>query len=243
VSPGGGTGEPDNCLNTAEEPQFDKNLQTSLTGLPEKIVAGSGFHNFKLNVANKGKTAYKRVDLGVFAAQVDGDTLETKPGLLVLQYQDPASGKWVNISLKEDTADAGYLGYTDVKAKESFSVDLRVSVDKSAPAGFGYAVSAGAYADDKGNCVFSDDGSFYQFDILAAGKDPGKPNDAKPQEGGQTPIPAKPVGDTEIQPVGYLAETGSSSATPVIGLVGGITVLLGAGVVFALKRRRNNTAA
>ncbi|MFD4138764.1 LAETG motif-containing sortase-dependent surface protein [Streptomyces sp. NPDC058572] len=224
-----------------KEPQFDENLQTALKGLPSKIVAGSGFHNFKLSVSNKGENSYKRVDLGVFAASIDEDITEDTSGYLTLQYKDPESGEWNNISLDENDEGAGYLGYTDVKAKESFSIDLRLSVDGKAPAGFGYAISIGVYADDKGNCVYSDDEAFYEFDILAAGSEPGDVDDAEPQEGGKTPV--KPEGNTEINPQGNLAETGSDSQLPVIGAIGGITILAGAGVVFAMKRRKGNAAA
>ncbi|WP_260848614.1 LPXTG cell wall anchor domain-containing protein [Streptomyces sp. SLBN-118] len=227
-----------------EEPKFDKSLQTSLSGLPSKIVAGSGYHEFKLNVSNKGESSYKRVDLGVFAAQIDEDTWNEVTGHLSLQYKDPESGKWTAISLDENDEGAGYLGYTDVKAKESFSIDLRLSVDKSAPAGFGYAISIGIYADDKGNCVFSDDESYYEFDILAAGAKPGDVDDAEPQEGGKKPLPSKkPAGNTEIQPQGNLASTGSNSMLPTVGIAGGIAIVAGAGVVFAMKRRRSGDAA
>ncbi|MEV7088952.1 LAETG motif-containing sortase-dependent surface protein [Streptomyces sp. NPDC093085] len=221
---------------------FDENLRTSLTGLPERIVAGSGFHGFKLNVSNKSKNTYKRVDLGVFASQVDEKTWQDDAGHLTLQYQDPTSGKWVDISLADDDEAAGYLGYTDVQPKESFSINLRLSVDKSAPAGLGYAISIGLYADDEGNCVIADDDAYYEFDIVAAGSDAGKPGEAKPQTGGQKPVQAKPAGNTQIKPEGHLAETGSSSMLPVIGTVGGIAIVAGAGVMFAMKRRRSGDA-
>ncbi|MEV6394132.1 LAETG motif-containing sortase-dependent surface protein [Streptomyces sp. NPDC051907] len=235
---------PDDICDFEGEPSLDENLRTSLDGLPSKIVAGSGFHQFELNVSNKGKNAYKRVDLGVFTAQVDEDTWEDTTGHLTLQYKDPESGKWIDISLDEDDAGAGYLGYTDVKAKETFTVDLRVSVDKSAPAGFGYAMSIGIYADDEGNCVYADDESYYEFDILASGTKPGDVEDAKPQEGGKKPLPStKPAGDKEIKVEGNLAETGSDSMVPVIGIVGGIAVVAGAGVMFAMKRRRGDATA
>ncbi|AXG82797.1 LPXTG cell wall anchor domain-containing protein [Streptomyces paludis] len=222
--------------------ELDPNLSTSLSGLPDKIVAGSGFHSFKLNVSNKGKNDYKRVDLGVFTAQIDEDTWGFDTDHLTLQFQDPESGKWVDISLDAFDEGAGYLGFTDVRAKESFSINLRLNVDKSAPAGLGYAISIGAYVNDKGNCVIADDEAYYEFTIVAAGSDPGKPNEAKPQ-GGKKPLPAKPVGDKEIKPEGSLAQTGSSSMMPVIGMAGGIAIVAGAGVVFALKRRRSGEAA
>ncbi|MXG25258.1 LPXTG cell wall anchor domain-containing protein [Streptomyces sp. YIM 132580] len=235
------TSPADICDGT-EEPTFDKNLRTTLSGLPSKVVAGSGFHGFKLNVVNKGDNSYQRVDLGVFAAQVDTETWEETTGHLTLQFKDPETGVWTAISLDEDDETSGYLGYTDIKAKESFSIDLRLSVDKKAPAGFGFALTIGLYADDKGNCVFADSEQFYEFDVLAAGTAPGKPNEAEPQEGGKKPLPAKPVGNSQVKPEGTLAQTGSDSNLPVIATIGGVAVLAGAGVVFALGRRRKGGA-
>ncbi|MFE3740098.1 LAETG motif-containing sortase-dependent surface protein [Streptomyces sp. NPDC059134] len=225
------------------EVTFDKNLRTRLTGLPERIVAGSGFHAFELNVSNKGGNTYKRVDLGVFVGQIDENTWEEDSRHLTLQYKDPETGAWTGISLDDDDEGSGYLGYTDIRAKETFSVELRLSVDKSAPSGLGYAIGIGLYADDKGNCVIADDYGVYEFDIVTAGSDAGEPGEAKPQTGGKKPIPAKPAGNTEIKPVGHLAETGSSSMVPVIGMAGGIAVVAGAGVMFAMKRRRGGDAA
>ncbi|WP_445527833.1 LAETG motif-containing sortase-dependent surface protein [Streptomyces cyslabdanicus] len=227
---------PQVCNDTDDYKQ-DKNLHTSLSGLPSKIVAGSGFHNFKLNVNNSGDNAYKRVDLGVFAAQVNEKTYEVTSGYLTLQFKDPATGTWQNISLDENDEGAGYLGYTDVQAKESFSIDLRLSIDSKAPAGLGFAISIGMYADDKGNCVYSSDDDFYQFDVLAAGSKQANPGDAKPQ-GGRKSLPVKPAGDNEIVPQGHLAETGSSSALPAIALAGGAAVAVGAGAVFVVRRRK-----
>ncbi|WP_031044656.1 hypothetical protein [Streptomyces sp. NRRL F-5650] len=220
-----------------EDATFDDDLRTGLSGLPSKIVAGSGFHNFKLTVDNRGGRAYHRVDLGVFAAQINEDDFFVDTGHLTLQYKDPATGTWTGISLAQGDEGAGYLGYTDVRAKESFSVDLRLAVDEKAPSGLGFAISIGVYADDEGNCVFSGDDGYYEFDILAAGTTPAGGGDAKPQ-GGSKPLPVKPVGDTRIDPQGRLAATGSSSALPTIALAGGAAVALGVGTMFVVRRRR-----
>ncbi|MEW2314275.1 LAETG motif-containing sortase-dependent surface protein [Streptomyces bauhiniae] len=230
---------PQDCDET--DPKLDKELTTSLSGLPSKIVAGSGFHGFKLNVKNSGKHAYKRVDLGVFAAAMGEDDFSDATQYLTLQYQDPTSGKWNDISVDLDDEAAGYLGYTDVKAKESFSIDLRLSVDKKAPAGAGFAISIGSYVDDEGNCVYASDDDFYEFDILAAGTTPGPVDDSTPKpQGGSKPLPStKPAGNTQVVPQGHLAETGSSSALPAIALAGGAAVALGLGAVFVVRRRRN----
>ncbi|WP_411080812.1 LPXTG cell wall anchor domain-containing protein [Streptomyces sp. cmx-18-6] len=231
---------PGDICEGVEELKVDENLRTSLSGLPSKIVAGSGFHGFKLNVVNKGDNAYKRVDLGVFAAQIDADTWEDTSGHLTLQFKNPETGVWTDILLGDDE-EAGYLGYTDVRAKESFSIDLRLSVDKKAPAGFGFALTVGLYADDEGNCVFADSARFYEFDVLAADAEPGKPNEAEPQEGGKKPVPVKPVGNSQVKPEGNLAQTGSDSNLPVIATIGGVAIVAGAGVVFALGRRRRSS--
>ncbi|MFJ6843877.1 LAETG motif-containing sortase-dependent surface protein [Streptomyces griseoluteus] len=229
---------PEDCDDT--DPKLDKELTTSLSGLPSKIVAGSGFHGFKLNVKNSGKHAYKRVDLGVFAAAMGEDDFSDATQYLTLQYQDPTSGTWNDISVDTDDETAGYLGYTDVKAKESFSIDLRLSVDKKAPAGAGFAISIGSYVDDEGNCVYASDDDFYEFDILAAGVTPGPVDDSTPKpQGGSKPLPTtKPAGNTQVVPQGHLAETGSSSALPAIALAGGAAVALGLGAVFVVRRRR-----
>ncbi|MCQ6556375.1 hypothetical protein NPS70_24795 [Streptomyces sp. C10-9-1] len=219
-----------------EDMRFDGDLRTSLSGLPSTIVAGSGFHGFTLNVDNKADHGYERIDFGVFAALTDENDFFVDTGNLTLQYKDPATGTWTGISLDEEDEHAGYLGYTDIKAHESFSVDLRLSVDKKAPAGLGFAISIGMYADDEGNCVYADDESYYEFDILAAGSTPTDTGDAKPQ-GGSKPLPQKPTGNTPIAPEGRLAETGSSSALPAIALAGGAAVAVGVGATFLVRRR------
>ncbi|MGW5336123.1 LPXTG cell wall anchor domain-containing protein [Streptomyces bauhiniae] len=230
---------PEDCDDT--DPQLDNDLTTSLSGLPSKIVAGSGFHGFKLDVKNAGKHAYKRVDLGVFAAAMGEDDFSDTTRYLTLQYQDPTSGKWNDISVDLDDEAAGYLGYTDVKAKESFSLDLRLSVDKKAPAGAGFAISIGSYVDDEGNCVYASDDDFYEFDILAAGTTPGPVDDSTPKpQGDSKPLPStKPAGNTQVVPQGHLAETGAGSALPAIALAGGAAVALGLGAVFVVRRRRD----
>ncbi|WP_234425529.1 LAETG motif-containing sortase-dependent surface protein [Streptomyces kebangsaanensis] len=232
---------PQECKD-GEKPKLDKNLSTSLSGLPSKIVAGSGFHNFKLNVKNSGNQAYKRVDMGVFAFQIDEEDFFAGTDYLTLQFKDPSTGEWKNVSLDEEDETAGYLAYTDIRAKESFSLDLRLSVDKKAPAGLGVALTIGMYADDKGNCVYAADDDFYEFDILKAGSSAGTPGDAKPQ-GGKKPLPAKPVGDTQIVPQGRLAETGSSSALPTIAMAGGAAVAVGVGAMFVVRRRKAGNGA
>ncbi|OIV37266.1 hypothetical protein BIV57_12090 [Mangrovactinospora gilvigrisea] len=211
-------------------------MRTALTGLPSKIVAGSGFHTFRLDVRNTGDAAYKSVDLGVFAGRLDADYfVDTR--YLTMQFQDPASGRWTPISLAESDLSAGYLGSTGIRPHESFSVKLRLAVSAAAPAGQAFAFTVGIYADGEGNCVYTAD-EFYEFRIVKAGSPtPPKDDTAKPQ-GGAKPLPStKPAGSTKIAPKGTLAETGSNSALPAIGLSAAAAVALGAGTLYTVRRR------
>ncbi|WP_246618976.1 LAETG motif-containing sortase-dependent surface protein, partial [Streptomyces javensis] len=216
----------------------DPELSTTLVGLPSKVVAGSGFHGFTFQVKNESDRSYQRVDFGLFAGTVHESAPDGTGKYLTLQYKDPSSGAWKAISTDESDPGSGYIGYTDVRPHETLTVDLRLSVAKSAPEGFGYAISVGVYADDEGNCVYST-GEYYEFDVLKAGSKPGHvpPADPKPQ-GGKKPLPHKPEGDTEISPKGSLAETGSSSALPMIAVIGGVAMAAGGGAVFVVRRRR-----
>ncbi|WP_445515146.1 LAETG motif-containing sortase-dependent surface protein [Streptomyces sp. NEAU-174] len=216
----------------------DPELSTTLVGLPSKVVAGSGFHGFTFQVKNESDRSYQRVDFGLFAGTVHESAPDGTGKYLTLQYKDPESGAWKAISTDESDPGSGYIGYTDVRPHETLTVDLRLSVAKSAPEGFGYAISVGVYADDEGNCVYST-GEYYEFDVLKAGSEPGQvpPADPKPQ-GGKKPLPHKPEGDTEISPKGSLAETGSSSALPMIAVIGGVAMAAGGGAVFVVRRRR-----
>ncbi|MGK5451004.1 LPXTG cell wall anchor domain-containing protein, partial [Streptomyces radiopugnans] len=232
---------PAECSDEDEEFLVDEDLLTGLSGLPSKVVAGSGFHAFQLTVTNTSDTDYRRVDFGVFTAQIDEENWNVTTGHLTLQYQDPATGAWKNISLDENDEGVGYVGYSVVKAHTSYSVNLRLSVDAAAPAGLGFAVTIGMYANDAGACVYAGDDSYYEFEILKAGAKPGEVPGAKPQGGAKKPVPSiKPVGDTEIKMKGTLAQTGSSSALPTIALIGGVTMAVGAGAVFAVRRRKTS---
>ncbi|MGK5643306.1 hypothetical protein ACSNOK_34280, partial [Streptomyces sp. URMC 126] len=90
----------------------------------------------------------RRVDLGVFAAtfgdeHFDDEEWGPRTDQVTLQYKDPATGRWENVSLDENDESAGYVGYWGVRPHETFTLDLRLSVSASAPAGRGIAVTFG----------------------------------------------------------------------------------------------------
>jgi len=211
-------------------------LHSSLTGLPESIVAGSGWTNFKFNVSNSGDETIKDIQPIVGVMAVDWDFEQDYTDLITVQVK--RGGTWVDVATQ--FGEGGSFNPFDLDAGDSLSYQLRVKVDREVPSAIGIAIGLAEYSDDKG-CWVSDDenGGVYYFEVLPAGSDAGNPKDTKPQTGGKNPI--SDVNGVDVD--GQLAETGSSSALPVVGLVGGFAVVAGTGVVFAVKRRKGAAGA
>jgi LPXTG-motif cell wall-anchored protein len=134
----------------------------------------------------------------------------------------------------------GYVGYTD-ELKPDYEVDipLRINVKSSAPVGAGFSLGASIYGDTDGQCTGFGEVA-YKFQIVSSGTDT---DGTKPQEGGKVPVSDKPADKGNTPQVnGSLAETGSSSALPMIALAGGIAVVAGAGAVFVVRRRKSGDA-
>jgi LPXTG-motif cell wall-anchored protein len=211
-------------------------LHSSLTGLPESIVAGSGWTNFKFNVSNSGDETIKDIQPIVGVLAVDWDFEADYSDLVTVQVK--RGGAWVDVATQ--FGEGGSFNAFDLDGGDSLSYQLRVKVDREVPSAIGIAIGLAEYSDDKGCWVSADENmGIYYFEVLPAGSDPGKPNDTKPQTGGKNPI--SDVNSVDVD--GQLAETGSSSALPVLGLVGGFAVVAGTGVVFAVKRRKGVTGA
>jgi len=212
-------------------------LHSSLTGLPESVVAGSGWTNFKFNVSNSSDETIKNITPLVGVAAVDWEFEADYSELVTVQVKQ--GGSWVDVAT--EFGEAGAFNAFALDGGKSISYQLRVKIDREVPSAVGIAVGLAQYSDDKG-CWFSDDedyGGVYFFEVLPAGSDAGDPNDSKPQTGGKNPI--TDVNDVDVN--GQLAETGSDSALPVLGLVGGFAVVAGTGVVFAMKRRKGAAGA
>ncbi|NIF15353.1 peptidase, partial [Burkholderia sp. Ax-1735] len=115
-------------------------LELSIKGLAGKIVRGSGWHKFPLNVYNDTKTTVNNV-LFFAGASTDkhGDDLFTTKQV---ELQALNEGTWEDVS--EEGLTAGIVGATDV-IKPGYEVDipLRVKVKKSAPVGAGFSLGGG----------------------------------------------------------------------------------------------------
>ncbi|MDG9716879.1 LAETG motif-containing sortase-dependent surface protein [Streptomyces sp. DH24] len=216
----------------------DSQVDVSITGLPGKISAGSGWHKFSLDVLNSSDSTLE--DLDFFAgASADRDGVDLfRSKQVQLQAWDPDNKTWVD--LDEDGYAVGYVGYTDVLEPDYVvNIPMRLNVKASAPVGAGFTLGATIYGDADNECIGFGDVA-YRFQIVAAGTDT---DGTEPQEGGKAPVTdKKPSGNTP-EVTGSLAETGSSSALPVISLVGGAAVVAGAGAIFVVRRRKTGAVA
>ncbi|MGW3032656.1 LPXTG cell wall anchor domain-containing protein [Streptomyces sp. NPDC001178] len=227
----------------------DKNYEgakvsADIKGLPGKIVAGDGFHNFKLTVTNDAKTTVEGV---AFYAEVENYELDESKYLspyVDLEFKNPETGSWDRIG-SDDWAGDYFFYVQELKAGQSETVSLRVSIDAKAPAGDAYSFGSGAYLDNvEGQDCIAEGWAQYDFEVLKAGSANTDPGSATPSDnGGKGGSVKKPQGEISDLPTGNLAETGAGSALPVIGLVGGVAVVAGAGAVFAVRRRRAGTGA
>ncbi|MFJ6509593.1 LAETG motif-containing sortase-dependent surface protein [Streptomyces sp. NPDC091879] len=236
-SPSGST-PADICVdeNGEDVSELSADLTSSLTGLPQRIVAGGGWTAFKYNVSNHGDRAIADITplIGVAAAGWDGRDYS---GKITVQVLDKASGSWKEVA--GAAGEGGTFTPFSLNAGASTSYQLRLSVSGKVPDAVGITAGFAQYADDAG-CWIADDpnGWIYEFAILAAGSDAGDPPDSKPQTGG-----AKEIKDVKkVDATGSLAETGSSSALPTIAVAGGIAVVAGAGALIVVRRRRSGDA-
>ncbi|MEV5794221.1 LAETG motif-containing sortase-dependent surface protein [Streptomyces sp. NPDC052192] len=236
-SPSGST-PADICVdeNGEDVSELSADLTSSLTGLPQRIVAGGGWTAFKYNVSNHGDRAIADITplIGVAAAGWDGRDYS---GKITVQVLDKASGSWKEVA--GAAGEGGTFTPFSLNAGASTSYQLRLSVSGRVPDAVGITAGFAQYADDAG-CWIADDpnGWIYEFAILAAGSDAGDPPDSKPQTGG-----AKEIKDVKkVDATGSLAETGSSSALPTIAVAGGIAVVAGAGALIVVRRRRSGDA-
>ncbi|KNE80183.1 MULTISPECIES: LAETG motif-containing sortase-dependent surface protein [Streptomyces] len=222
---------------------YTQAVTAELSGLPGKIEAGSGWHGFKLTVTN---TSEKELNEVAFYAEVENYEMDEDKFLsrfVQLQFKVPGTDQWVAIGDKE-WAGAYFWGVDVMKAKDYVAIDLRVNINKDAPAGDGWTFGSGAFLDNvEGQECIAEGWDDYEFTVVKPGTNVPDPGEAEPKPGNENKPGAgtgpKPQGGVEKQPVtGNLAETGSSSMLPAIAMIGGVAMVAGAGAVFVVRRRR-----
>ncbi|MBZ4018613.1 hypothetical protein CCS38_23320 [Streptomyces purpurogeneiscleroticus] len=178
------------------------------------------------------------VDAYVMLSAIENENFDDVSHLLTVQWYDEGAGVWENVD------EYGYFAsLADLAPGEYADAKLRLKVDAKTPGSYGFAFAIGAYQNADGECGYSE-GSEYEFDVLVAGSKPGTVPPATGKPGGKKPSKPAPQGGMKELPVsGKLAETGSSSALPTIAAVAGVTMAVGAGAIFVVRRRRTDGAA
>ncbi|MFI7010251.1 peptidase [Streptomyces sp. NPDC050145] len=237
-SPSETTDPLESCDDVADED--DKGTVAELRGLPSKIVAGSGWHDFTYRVANASDRDFDKVYASLYVFAV-ADDAEGSDATKYLTVQWRGADGWHDAAIGDETM-LPFQHSGPLAPGEHADFALRIQVDAKAPAGFGAGVSLGMSVDSDGLCSFNDgENSLYEFEILAAGTKPGEVPPAKGKPGKPVkPRPSNtPAPQASSTPLGgSLAETGSSSMLPTVGMIGGIAVVAGAGVVYSVRRRK-----
>ncbi|NEA78122.1 LPXTG cell wall anchor domain-containing protein [Actinospica acidiphila] len=232
--------DPELCVDENGESTagLSDDLRSGLSGLPETIVAGSGWTTFSFDVTNRGDEEIENIKPLIGVAAIGWEDVRDYSGQITVQVYDKAAGKWN--TLAGAAGEGATFAAFSLGAGQSASYQLRLSVSGKVPDALGLTGGFAEYSDTEG-CWVADDpnGWIYFFDILAAGSDAGDPDDAKPQTGGVKELDKV----SEVKVTGSLAETGSNSALPVIGLVGGVAVVAGAGALFVVRRRKAGAEA
>ncbi|GGP66301.1 hypothetical protein GCM10010247_44010 [Streptomyces calvus] len=216
----------------------DLKVDVSVDGLPGKISADGKWREFSLNVLNNSDSVLKDLDF-LAGASADADGWELfEMEEIKLQAYDPDAKAWD--TLDEGGEALGYVGYTpELEPDYEVSIPMRIMVTKAAPIGAGFSFGATVYSDAESDCLGYGYGS-YKFQIVAPGT---KTDGTKPQEGGKAPVTDKKPSANTPEVTGSLAETGSNSALPMIGMVGAAAVVAGAGAVFVVRRRKAGAEA
>ncbi|MFF1462086.1 LAETG motif-containing sortase-dependent surface protein [Streptomyces sp. NPDC058330] len=237
----------DAALAAAKECVRENGLTALAVGLPSEVAAGTTT-GFTLRVTN-GTDRTLTVDPLAFV-HVEGEGLHEKSRLEV---------EWSNGSdwqaLTGDGAE--HIAHIDVmKPGEQHDVKLRMRAGSATKSGEAFALFAGDASDAYNPCILGPM-KRYDFTLLPTGGKPGPAEEAEPglpgDDDDKRPDAAKPGSDmghsaqgggtseqaaaTGTDTGGNLAETGSSSTAPV-ALAGAAAVALGAGAVFAVRRRK-----
>ncbi|GAB3128326.1 hypothetical protein GCM10027160_53750 [Streptomyces calidiresistens] len=216
---------------------YEDGLLTEVVGLPETIVAGSGWHEFSMHATNVSDVDLRDVILwaevenlklyeDLEKGELDFDNLDKYAWLseyVNLEFRN--GGGWK--ALDDDGFAAGIYAELDTLPAGSDTVvtDFRISIDKDAPTVEGAAVSGGAYIGEvNGQECGWEGGWYYAFSITAPG---GTGSDKE----------AEPAGPAKRSPDLQLAQTGAGAGLTVYALTGAAAVAMGAAAVYMVRRR------
>ncbi|MFI5520202.1 LPXTG cell wall anchor domain-containing protein [Streptomyces platensis] len=225
-------------------------LHVAVRGLPRQLTAGGAWTPFSMTLTNT--TGKPLTEVQPFLHMSSGQDVDRPYWELETEYRDARTGRWKTF---HDAEPKDLFGFFTVGPRINLTLQLRTRVVKDAKPGAGYALAAGDFRNRDGSCGSAKE-AWYDFTILPAGAQPTQPPTTEPSEPGKpggtagTGQGAASGGGTGgsdaaggLGPQGgaQLAATGSSSALPVIALAGGAAMVVGAGAVIGVRRRKGVT--
>jgi hypothetical protein len=133
-------------------PSYRPVLHTALKGLPNKIAAGSGWHNFTLTIDNPSQSRFSNIRLfaGVSSTYVGFKAFPTSQ--VSLQAYFPKTKRWEDVTDTAGHTD-GYFGQGWLGPHTHITVPMRINVKKTAPVGKAMTLGAGFYQDAQHKCT------------------------------------------------------------------------------------------
>lgn len=219
----------------------------TVDGLPHQLAAGGAWTPFSMKLTNT--TGKPLAEVQPFLRVSSAENVDRPYWELETEYRDAKTGRWKTF---HDAEPEDLFGFFAVGPRSTLTLQLRTRVVKNAKPGAGYALAAGDFRNRDGSCGSAKE-AWYDFTILPVGAKPTQSPTTKPSE------PGKPGGTGEAgqsaasgggtggsdssgglspQGGGHLAATGSSSALPMFALAGGAAMVVGAGAVIGVRRRK-----
>ncbi len=139
-------------LCTTGHPTYRPVLRTELKGLPNKIAAGSGWHDFTLTIDNPSQSRISNVHLfaGVSSTYAGFKAFPTSQ--VSLQAYFPKNKRWMDVTDTAGHTD-GYFAWGWLSGHSQLNVPMRINVKKNAPIGKAMALGAGFYQDAAHKCT------------------------------------------------------------------------------------------
>ncbi|BAU85287.1 LPXTG-motif cell wall anchor domain protein [Streptomyces laurentii] len=231
----------------------DKSLGTSLTG-PSEITAGSS-GVFTFRITNKGSKTFD--EFGGFSVATTNGGMEW----LDVKWSTSESPTWKPINWANEE-ELGFSANAPLAPGKSFDFKLKVSVDAKVPVGDGQVLAAGLRATYEDMTCGESETNIAHFTVVKPAK-PGSGNNngtngghngngtnggtkgngnASPQ-GGTSKTPVTITTHTPTTTTGRLAATGAGPSTLPFALAGGAAVVLGAGAMVMVRRRKAGEGA
>ncbi|MFI0263077.1 hypothetical protein ACH4OW_29085 [Streptomyces sp. NPDC017056] len=219
-------------------------LRVAVRGLPSQLAAGGAWSPFSMTLANSTGTSMDKVL--PFLHLSSHKNVKWPYGELETEYRDKETGTWKTF---QDTTPKNLFGFFEIGAHDTITLQLRTRALKAAKPGTGFALAAGDFRNRDGSCGSAKE-AWSDFTILPRGAKPTQAPTAKPEQPGSPAGPGQsappgggtdasgPGGGVKPQGGGDLAATGSSAALPAVALAGAAAVAVGAGTVFAVRRRK-----